>query len=170
MTKADVPQVGQLLRRFLARFDVCQVFEKDEEVEHWFLSGQGKEENGQRVRQVTWAYVVEVGSTTYSSHGAGAYPRHQDPSTHLITDLVSFYSLPSSIMKSKKHDVLNAAYMFYYASDVIFSPGGSADAAETHELKAKRRLAERLNELVNDLLIVAKNVSSYIVLNYRTRG
>ena len=85
----------------------------------------------------------------------------QDLTTHLITDLISFYSLPSTIMKSKKYDLLNAAYLFYYASDVIFSAGGSADDAATHEAKAKSKLGERLNALVSDLLSVAQNVSRY---------
>ncbi|KAK1925924.1 Glycylpeptide N-tetradecanoyltransferase [Papiliotrema laurentii] len=145
MVAADVPQVGELLRRYLARFDIAQTFSKDEEIAHWFLSGQGREVNGERVEQVVWAYVVE------------------DPTTHLITDLVSFYSLPSTIMKHKNHNVLNAAYMFYYASDVISSPGGSADDAATHDAKSKAKLGERLNALVSDLLVIAKNAGFDVV-------
>lgn len=49
--------------------------------------------------------------------------------------------------------------MFYYASDAIFSPGGSSDDAERHQAKAKSKLDERLNVLSNDMLIVAQNVS-----------
>ena len=85
----------------------------------------------------------------------------KDPTTHLITDLISFYSLPSTIMKHKKYNLLNAAYLYYYASDVIFSAGGSADDAATHEAKAKTKLAERLNALVNDLLVIAHNVGTF---------
>ena len=44
------------------KFDIAQTFSKDEEIDHWFLSGQGREEGGKRVDQVVWAYVVEVGS------------------------------------------------------------------------------------------------------------
>lgn len=65
MVHADVPQVGELLRKYLARFDIIQTFAKDEEVEHWFLSGQGREENGKREGQVVWAYVVEVSDSLY---------------------------------------------------------------------------------------------------------
>ena len=61
MVTADIPQVGDLLRRYLGRFDVAQTFSNDEEVQHWFLSGQGREGEGRRVEQVVWAYVVEVG-------------------------------------------------------------------------------------------------------------
>jgi len=60
MGKGDVTAVRELLTKFLGRFDVAQLFSKDEEVEHWFLSGQGREEGGKRVEQVVWAYVVEV--------------------------------------------------------------------------------------------------------------
>ena len=62
-------------------------------------------------------------------------------------------------MKHKKYNLLNAAYLYYYASDVIFSAGGSSDDAATHEAKARTRLSERLNALVNDMLVVAQNVS-----------
>lgn len=58
---ADIPQVGELLRRYLSRFAVAPTFLDEEELEHWFLSGMGKEvEGGKRVEQVVWAYVVEV--------------------------------------------------------------------------------------------------------------
>lgn len=66
MKKEDVPQVGALLRRYLDRFDVAQAFKNDDEVEHWFLSGQGKEVGGRRVEQVVWAYVVEVSFVSFS--------------------------------------------------------------------------------------------------------
>ncbi|KAK8864148.1 glycylpeptide N-tetradecanoyltransferase [Kwoniella newhampshirensis] len=149
MTHADVPQVGDLLRKYLERFDVIQTFSKDEDVEHWFLSGQGTNVDGKRAGQVVWAYVVE------------------DPITHLITDLVSFYSLPSTIMKHAKHNNLNAAYLFYYASDVLFSAGGSSDDAATHDVKAKQKLGERLNALVNDVMVIA-HTAEFDVLNALT--
>jgi glycylpeptide N-tetradecanoyltransferase len=73
MVKADVPQVGKLLRNYLSRFDIVQTFDRDEEVEHWFLSGQGKDENGNKVGQVVWAYVVEVGpGLVHSANASGS--------------------------------------------------------------------------------------------------
>ncbi|KLT41550.1 N-myristoyl transferase [Cutaneotrichosporon oleaginosum] len=138
MVSADVPQVAALLRRYLGRFDCAQLFNTDEDVEHWFISGMGKEVNGKRENQVVWAYVVE------------------DPTTNLITDVVSFYTLPSTIMQHPKYDCLNAAYMFYYASDVVFAPGASSDDAFTHDLKTQNLLDRRLNALVTDLLVMAK--------------
>jgi hypothetical protein len=70
-------------------------------------------------------------------------------------------------MKHKKHDVLNAAYLFYYASDAIFQPGGSSDDAAAHEAKSKSRLGERLNARVGDMMVVAKNVSDSQVSSHR---
>jgi hypothetical protein len=97
----------------------------------------------------------------------------QDPTTGRITDLVSFYSLPSSIMKHAKHDVLNAAYMFYYATDAAFEEGytyageeaepgpstsGSRNGKGSAGAHERARLGERLNGLVGDMMVVAKNV------------
>lgn len=78
----------------------------------------------------------------------------QDPATHTITDLVSFYSLPSLIMKHPKHKDLQTAYCYYYASDVPFKPGGSDEDAS----KKKERLSVRLNELIRDAMTIAKQV------------
>jgi glycylpeptide N-tetradecanoyltransferase len=63
-------------------------------------------------------------------------------------------------MNHKTHNELSAAYMFYYASDAISGPGGSSDAG--HDGRAKGKLGERLNALVGDMLIVAKQVSCFI--------
>ncbi|RSH79232.1 glycylpeptide N-tetradecanoyltransferase [Apiotrichum porosum] len=145
MVADDVPQVATLLRRYLARFPIMQTFSKDEDVMHWFISGLGREENGKRVEQVVWAYVVE------------------DPTTHEITDMVSFYCLPSTIMQHPKHDVLNAAYMYYYASDVVFSAGGSGEDSDQHKVKVE----ERLNALIRDLMVMAQT-NGFDVLNALT--
>lgn len=71
-------------------------------------------------------------------------------------------------MKHKTHKVLNAAYMYYYASDVIFNdehlPSGSGSGSTSHEdmngldRRIRMKLQERLNALVGDIMIVAKNV------------
>ncbi|KAJ9101499.1 hypothetical protein QFC19_005152 [Naganishia cerealis] len=145
MTAADVPAVGKLLRAYMGRYEMQQVFTTDDEVAHWFLSGTGEGEyvKGQgRKGQVVWSYVVE------------------DPATNRITDFMSFYSLPSLIMKHPKHKSLNTAYAFYYATDVIPlpSPATTAAAGENTDSAAdKERLGRRLNALVKDCLIVAKH-------------
>lgn len=71
-------------------------------------------------------------------------------------------------MKHATHKVLNAAYLYYYASDIVFRPssGDEEGAAESsgnvgivEERKRRERLAGRLNKLSGDLMVVAKNVS-----------
>lgn len=104
MTEADVPQVGRLVRRYMARFDLAARF-TDVEIAHMLLSGRGTDVGGgRREGQVTWTYVVEE---------AGR-----------IRDVVSFYSLPSTVLDHPRHSALHAAYLFYYATEV----GGEAPA------------------------------------------
>ncbi len=72
---------------------------------------------------------------------------YQDPDTHEITDFFSFYSLPSSIIGSIQHPVLQAAYLYYYASATVFEQGAEKSG----------KYKERLHDLIGDALIVANN-------------
>ena len=81
----------------------------------------------------------------------------QDPETHKITDFFSFYSLPSTVISNPKHDVLHAAYLFYYASSVGLDPG--ADSSGT--------LKSRLQARVGDALTIA-NSAKFDVFNALT--
>ncbi|KAI4250091.1 MAG: hypothetical protein L6R40_000263 [Gallowayella cf. fulva] len=67
----------------------------------------------------------------------------EDPTSHKITDFFSFYCLESSVIKNPKHDNVRAAYMFYYATEAAFTEN-------------EKGLKERLNDLMNDILILAK--------------
>jgi len=120
MEHKDVASVQDLLERYLKRFDMAPAFDK-EEVEHWLLH------DTKLAEQVIWSYVVE------------------DPKTHKITDLFSFYCLESSVIGNQKHDNVRAAYLFYYATETAF-------------VKEEKGLKERLNLLVTDALILAKKV------------
>jgi glycylpeptide N-tetradecanoyltransferase len=82
---------------------------------------------------------------------------HQDQSSHRVTDFFTFYSLPSTVMNSKKHNLLEAGYLFYYATEV----GLSEDA------ESSGRLAKRLKELIGDAVIVAK-LADFDVFNCMT--
>ena len=95
MQKKDVGTVLDLLERYLKRFAMAPVFDR-EEIEHWLLHDDSAAE------QVIWSYVVE------------------DPSTHKITDFFSFYCLESSVIGNHKHDNVRAAYLFYYATETAF--------------------------------------------------
>ena len=96
MLKDHVDSVLDLLERYLKRFTMAPVFDR-EEIEHWLLH------NDNAAEQVIWSYVVE------------------DSSTHKITDFFSFYCLESSVIGNQKHDSVRAAYLFYYATETAFA-------------------------------------------------
>jgi len=87
LRKEDCPQACQLLNDYLKKFKLFMQFDL-EDFEHWFSMKEG----------VMECYVVE------------------DPVTHKITDMASFYSLPSSILNHPRHQTLNAAYSWYIVS------------------------------------------------------
>lgn len=95
MEAKDVDATVDLLKRYLARMDMAQVFDKTE-FEHWMCPKEQPKE------QVVWSYVVE------------------DPHTHKITDYFSFYNLESTVIGNKKHNTIKAAYLFYYGTEVAF--------------------------------------------------
>ena len=97
MEARDVPAVGDLLKRYLARFEMAPEFDHAE-LEHWMVHDQRAAE------QVIWSYVVE------------------DPKTKSITDFFSFYCLESSVIGNSKYDNVRAAYLFYYATETAFEP------------------------------------------------
>lgn len=127
MEDRDVPKVQGLWHRYMQRFGIVPVMSEDD-IRHQLLSGRGEGpiKKGRRDGQVVWSYVFE------------------DPVTLEITDYVSFYTLPSAIMQANsKYTTLDAAYLFYYATDVVFKPDGES------------RLKKRLEELVTDAMIIA---------------
>ena len=75
----------------------------------------------------------------------------EDPSSHKITDFFSFYCLESSVIGNQKYENVRAAYLFYYATETAF-------------VNEEKGLKERLNLLVTDALILAKNVCAYMLL------
>lgn len=119
MQTKDTEQVHDLLNRYMKRFELAQNFTR-EEVEHLLVH---KEKPG--TEQIVFAYVVE------------------DPATQKITDLVSFYSLESTVIQNEKHRAIGAAYMYYYASETAFA-------------EKEKGLGERLQSLVQDALVMAK--------------
>lgn len=84
MEKRDVKKVQSLLDEYLKNFNLSFHYNK-EEVSHFFLPREN----------VVYSYVVV------------------DPDTQEITDFISFYSLPSSILNGEKHKTLYAAFCYY---------------------------------------------------------
>ncbi|KAI9706653.1 MAG: glycylpeptide N-tetradecanoyltransferase [Candelina mexicana] len=122
----DVDAVLKLLKRYLKRFKMAPEYTMDE-VEHWML--HKKESTSE---QIVWSYVVE------------------DPESHKITDFFSFYCLESSVIGSRKHEKVRAAYLFYYATEVAFQVEENKEGVGL--------LKKQLNALMGDALILAKQL------------
>ncbi|KAF5358464.1 hypothetical protein D9756_001480 [Leucocoprinus leucothites] len=157
MKEKDVLQVAHLFTKYAKRFGMYPIFDVDE-VKHHFLSGQGQGNigdggPGRRKNQVTWAYVVEVINVLRTFTDVYLVGPH----THLITDFFSFYSLPSTVIGNKKHPVLEAAYLYYYACDIAFEP----NAEEGGLFK------RRLQALITDAFVAA-NQAKFDVFNALT--
>ncbi|KDE04788.1 hypothetical protein MVLG_04752 [Microbotryum lychnidis-dioicae p1A1 Lamole] len=156
MEKKDLKQVARLIRAYNARFDIAPAM-ANKEVEHMLLAGRGKDVDGKRVGQIVWTYVVE------------------EPGTGKITDVFSFYSLPSTATKMTTRTLVNAAYLFYYATTACPScadlgDGSTATAVtnwkdETQE--ERETLQKRLIELISDCLILTSKLG-FDVLNALT--
>lgn len=107
MTEKDVPAVSYLLNKHLAENYQVHIEFDEAEVAHFLLPQ----------KDVVFTYVVEDESG--------------------LTDLISFYSLPSSILDHDKYSTLNAAYAFYNVSKTNDEQG--------------------MKTLYKDALILAKN-------------
>mmetsp|Transcript_52537 Transcript_52537/g.87148 ORF Transcript_52537/g.87148 Transcript_52537/m.87148 type:complete len:481 (-) Transcript_52537:742-2184(-) len=82
---SDCEVCCKLLNEHLKRYALAPRLSIDE-FRHWLMPRTG----------VVHCYVVE------------------DPSTKALTDMLSFYSLPSTILGNDKHRTLRAAYCYYY--------------------------------------------------------
>lgn len=85
MTAADAPAVAALLEKYQRRFALAPAL-SEADVAHWLVHRPG----------VVHSYVVDRGA----EHGG-------------VTDLFSFYTLPSTVLGHPEHSPLVAAYMFY---------------------------------------------------------
>ncbi|VUZ53804.1 unnamed protein product [Hymenolepis diminuta] len=86
----DLSACRKLLSEYLEKQAKLYPIFSEEEFAHWFLPREG----------VVHSYVVEA------------------VDTGKITDMVSFYSLPSSVMQHPRHNLLCAAYSFYHVATV----------------------------------------------------
>nr|ADI46941.1 NMT1m [Volvox carteri f. nagariensis] len=87
----DAPKLADLLMTHLAMHKLAPIF-TPEEVAHWF----------QNVDDVVNAFVVESIDTPGN-----------------LTDFVSFYTLPSSILGHPQHTELKAAYLYYTVANSV---------------------------------------------------
>ncbi|KDD73099.1 myristoyl-CoA:protein N-myristoyltransferase, partial [Helicosporidium sp. ATCC 50920] len=102
------PAVGRLLRQYLGRFRLAPEF-SDEEVRHWLLPR----------KNVVHAFVVDAAhkGTVWPEQEEGAAAEGEPCSSSApepsITGLISFYTLPSTVIGHPKYDSMCAAYQFY---------------------------------------------------------
>jgi glycylpeptide N-tetradecanoyltransferase len=104
---SDVPSATKLLNKYLSQFNLKSVFD-EKEFAHWFSAIDG----------VINTFVIP------------------DPKTKEVTDLLSFYTLPSTIIGNATYKTLKAAYSYYTVATSV-----------------------PLVDLVRDGLILAKQVS-----------
>lgn len=84
MLDKDISSIHNLLQDHLDQFKLVMCFDTEEEVRHWLLPRKG----------IIQSFVVESDSGE-------------------ITDFISFYHLPSTIIGHPRYSVLNTAYSFY---------------------------------------------------------
>ena len=89
MEEKDVEQVHDLLENFEKKFKVHGYYDKDQ-VKHWFLPR----------KNVVYSYVRE-------------------DNNNKVTDFISFYSLPSSILQHESYKKLMAAYSFFNINNTL---------------------------------------------------
>jgi len=119
MTEKDVPRVTELVTGYLKKFPLHPEFVAAE-VAHWMLPRKG----------VVYAFVRE--------NGEGE-----------VTDVCSFYSLPSSILKNEKYDTLHAAYSYWNVATTVTLNDLMTDAlilAKTHDFDVFNALNVMENE------------------------
>ncbi|KAM4524064.1 glycylpeptide N-tetradecanoyltransferase 2-like isoform 1-T1 [Odontesthes bonariensis] len=104
MTKEDAPGIHSLLKKYLSKFHLSPLLSL-QEVEHWLLPREN----------VIYTYVAE------GDDGS-------------LTDVVSFYSVSSSVLNHPVHTGLRAAHLLYIAST-----------------------ATELTKLMEDTLVLAKS-------------
>ncbi|CAL9737695.1 glycylpeptide N-tetradecanoyltransferase [Monosporozyma servazzii] len=123
MEAKDVDATLELFNKYQSRFDMVQLFSR-EEFQHWFLGNDETE-------KVIFSYVVE----------------NEDGE---ITDFVSFYSLPFTILENAIYKDLGIGYLFYYASNADFEYNDRFDKEGTAALR------KRLDSLISDTVVLAK--------------
>ncbi|XP_055541352.1 glycylpeptide N-tetradecanoyltransferase [Wyeomyia smithii] len=107
MREGDLKATHRLLAQYLTGFSLTPVFDEDE-FRHWFSPQDG----------IIDCFIVE------------------DPASGEITDMVSYYTLPSTVMHHAVHKCVKAAYSFYNVSTKT-----------------------PLLDLINDALISARNLN-----------
>lgn len=130
LRQTDIPAAHRLLHDYLKRFSLAPVFTA-EEFSHWFLPRT----------DVVSTYVIEV-CLIYSAPECSARTSWgivQDASG-TITDLCSFYYLPSTVVNHNKYKSVLAVYSFYQV----------AGKATPHQLMSEALIAAKKVSILSD--------------------
>jgi len=143
MVKADVPQVHQILNKYLSQFDLHPSFSEDE-VEHWLLPRKG----------VIYSFVAETKGK--------------------VTDLCSFYSLPSSILNNEKYSHLWAAYAYWHVPNTVSIETLMYDSLimakqENFDVFNALNVMENAKALENLKFGIGDGFLQYYLYNWRTK-
>merc|ERR1712088_323377 len=109
----DVPEACKLLNKHLETYDLIPMFTEEDFV-HWFLPRD----------DIIDTYIVEKPASTVAqgndkvTNGEESSSPSKKDNSMVITDMVSFYTLPSTVMSHPTHTKLKAAYSFYNVSTV----------------------------------------------------
>jgi len=124
MEERDLKQVGELLKKYLNRFEMAQEFSKAE-LKHWFLHTEGSKNP---TDQVIWSFVVENGGK--------------------ITDFFSFYLLDSTVIRDNpgNHKTIRCAYSYYYATDAAFQDNEEKFKKRLNELFKDQLIIAKQNK------------------------
>jgi glycylpeptide N-tetradecanoyltransferase len=114
LTPEWCPSACKLINSYLERFQLRPVYSL-EEFSYWFLPRPGVVSSFVRVNSQEDITISGITSTA-------------NPKPLEVTDLVSYYSLPSTIIGNTKHQTLRAAYSFYNVFTSIPVSKGIQDA------------------------------------------
>lgn len=127
MEEGDIDSVFELYESYRERFDISQIMDKDD-IKHWIYGG------AQQDGKVVHAYVVE------------------DAGSGKITDFISFYVLPFTVLQNPLHKEIGIAYLYYYAS-------GEGIGKDKKDPVSQTLLKKKLKSLVTDAMIEAKKIN-----------
>lgn len=144
MEERDVPAVTVLLASYLTKYQLAPEL-TEEEVRHWLVMRE----------DVVYSYVVE------NSEGQ-------------VTDLVSFYTLPSTVIGNEQYTSLKAAYMFYTVPATVTADQLMNDAlilalATGHDVFNALDIFENSTLLRELKFGVGDGKLRYYLFNWRTR-
>lgn len=127
MEEKDIEIVWQLYKSWQSRYSLSQIMSKDD-IKHWIYGGAKQDV------KVVHAFVVE------------------NSETGKVTDFISFYVLPFTVLENPLHSQIGIAYLYYYGSEI--GAGKTINDEESQKLVKKN-----LKSLVNDAMIEAKKLN-----------